>query len=164
MKKTRKRGIWLYRMTAMLFILVMSLLMNNDCLVKAETKNIMDNYVLSTIYEKIQVPRSENADGTITYQTYIRNLNIDVSNVDEKNLALSMKVFVKQVEGERNPLEIFTYKNLASFLEIADALSTALARPINAPVSSSCNLAVSAFFPQTPAFPVQPVHTAVCSN
>lgn len=121
MKKTRKRGIWLYRMTAMLFILVMSLLMNNDCLVKAETKNIMDNYVLSTIYEKIQVPRSENADGTITYQTYIRNLNIDVSNVDEKNLALSMKVFVKQVEGERNPLEIFTYKNLASFLEIADA-------------------------------------------
>ena len=49
MKKTRKRGIWLYRMTAMLFILVMSLLMNNDCLVKAETKNIMDNYVLSTI-------------------------------------------------------------------------------------------------------------------
>lgn len=70
---------------------------------------------------KIQVPRSENADGTITYQTYTRNLNIDVSNVDEKNLALSMKVFVKQVEGERNPLEIFTYKNLASFLEIADA-------------------------------------------
>ena len=63
----------------------------------------MDNYVLSTIYEKIQVPRSENADGTITYQTYTRNLNIDVSNVDEKNLALSMKVFVKQVEGE-NPL------------------------------------------------------------
>ena len=49
-------------------------------------------------------------------------------------------------------------------LEIAAALSTALARPINAPVSSSCNLAVSAFFPQTPAFPVQPVHPAVCSH
>lgn len=31
-------------------------------------------------------------------------------------------------------------------LEIAAALSTALARPINAPVSSSCNLAVPAFF------------------
>ena len=43
-------------------------------------------------------------------------------------------------------------------LEIVSAPSTALARPIKAPVSSSCNLAVSAFFPQTPAFPVQPVH------
>ena len=31
-------------------------------------------------------------------------------------------------------------------------------------ISSSCNLAVSAFFPQTPAFPVQPVHPAVCSH
>lgn len=119
--KNKEKGNMAIQDDSHAFILVMSLLMNNDCLVKAETKNIMDNYVLSTIYEKIQVLRSENADGTITYQTYTRNLNIDVSNVDEKNLALSMKVFVKQVEGERNPLEIFTYKNLASFLEIADA-------------------------------------------
>ena len=44
-------------------------------------------------------------------------------------------------------------------LEIVSAPSTALARPINAPVSSSCNLAVSAFFPQTPAFPVPVSYT-----
>ena len=48
-------------------------------------------------------------------------------------------------------------------LEIAVEPSTALARLINAPVSSSCNLAVSAFFPQAPAFPVQPVHPTVCT-
>ena len=38
-----------------------------------------------------------------------------------KEFSIKHEVFVKQVEGERNPLEIFTYKNLASFLEIADA-------------------------------------------
>ena len=47
--------------------------------------------------------------------------------------------------------------------ELTGAL-IALARPIKAPVSSSCNLAVSAFFPQTPAFPVHPAHPTVCSH
>ena len=50
------------------------------------------------------------------------------------------------------------------FWDIIVVSSIDLARPINAPVSSSCNFAVSAFFPQTPAFPVQPVHPTVCSH
>ena len=65
-------------------------------------KDITDNYVLSTIYEKIQVPRIENTNGTVTYQVYTRNLNIDLSSVDDSKLALSMKVYVKQIEGTRN--------------------------------------------------------------
>lgn len=52
-------------------------------------KDITDNYVLSTIYEKIQVPRIENTNGTVTYQVYTRNLNIDLSSVDDSKLALA---------------------------------------------------------------------------
>jgi len=43
-------------------------------------------------------------------------------------------------------------------------LPHAFASPINAPVSSSCSAAVALLFPQTPAFPVQPLHPAVCSH
>lgn len=38
--------------------------------------------------------------------------------------------------------------------------SVARARPMSAPVSSSCKFAVSALFPHTPALPVQPVQCA----
>ena len=84
-------------------------------------KDITDNYVLSTIYEKIQVPRIENTNGTVTYQVYTRNLNIDLSSVDDSKLALSMKVYVKQIEGIRAPLDIFKEGNGLGFLELANA-------------------------------------------
>lgn len=42
--------------------------------------------------------------------------------------------------------------------------SAARARPMSAPVSSSCKFAVSALFPHTPALPVQPVQCAACSH
>ena len=42
--------------------------------------------------------------------------------------------------------------------------SVALAKPIKAPVSSSCSWAVSAFFPHTPCAPVHALHPAVCSH
>ncbi len=84
-------------------------------------KDITDNYVLSTIYEKIQVPRIENTNGTVTYQVYTRNLNIDLSSVDDSKLALSMKVYVKQIEGTRAPLDIFKEGNGLGFLELANA-------------------------------------------
>ena len=71
--------------------------------------------------------------------------------------ALSKLTFVTVV----NSPSIMTW---LVFLETAVVLSTALARPINAPVSSSCNFAVSAVFPQTPEFPVHPLHPIVCSH
>ncbi|WP_448903397.1 sialate O-acetylesterase [Eubacterium sp.] len=103
-----------------LVVIAATLVFDGGSSVRAADKGIMDNYVLSTIYDKIQLARYENADGQITYQTYTRNLNMDLSVVDYSNLALSMKVYVKQVEGTRNPLDVFNADSLVGLLELAN--------------------------------------------
>lgn len=101
-----------------LFLLFISAALSVNA--KAADKDIMDNYVLATIMNKAMVARFENSDGLVAYQVYDRNLKIDVSNIDEGNLALSMKVYVEQIEGDRNPLEIFTAQNAVGLLELAN--------------------------------------------
>ena len=54
-----------------------------------------------------------------------------------------------------------TTRSVVSFLSL---FAQARARPMRAPVSSSWSAAVSAVFPHTPAFPVHPLHPAVCSH
>ena len=91
-----------------------------------------------------------------------------IGDIKRQSYEAAERETVMQLEASGKPFVIVVNKPSIMvcqvFFEPADVSSTALARPISAPVNSSCNCAVSAFFPQTPVFPVQPVHPAVCSH
>lgn len=71
-------------------------------------KDPMDNLVLETIYDRKEGSRLTNDQGLVTYGSmWTKDLKIDVSEIPNENLALSLKLKVESVDGsDENPLSV----------------------------------------------------------
>lgn len=85
------------------FLLTLLFVMTEPFCTWAAEKNVMDNYIITTIYEQRQARRDTKADGRINYDNmYEHSMSIDMSEYKDKeaDLAISMKLYVEQIEGD----------------------------------------------------------------